>query len=187
MVRMSTMVDLDRVWTLDDLAELSDELCKRVEIVDGVLLVSPPPVPRHTYVGDILFGLLFNAAPAGLHVSGSDAGFQFGRSYRKPDLSVLHTSAYRTSRALLDTSDLVLAVEIESPSSITTDRITKPAQYAAAGIEHYWRVETDPLRLITHSLVDGGYAEIGTWSPGEVAAITEPFPVEIAVAALLPS
>ncbi|WP_375496976.1 Uma2 family endonuclease [uncultured Jatrophihabitans sp.] len=184
---MSPMLDLDRIWTLDDLADLSDEFCKRVEIVDGLLIVSPPPVPRHTYVGDILFVLLANAAPAWLHVSGSDAGFEFGRSYRKPDLSVLHTSAYRTSRALLDTADLVLAVEIESPSSITTDRITKPAQYAAAGIAHYWRVETDPLRLVTYRLGDGAYAETGAWSVGEVAAIDEPFAAEIDVAALFPS
>jgi Uma2 family endonuclease len=38
--------------------------------------------------------------------------------------------------------------EVESPSSLTEDRVTKPAQYAAAGIRHYWRIETDRQRLV---------------------------------------
>ncbi|MEV6210743.1 Uma2 family endonuclease [Kitasatospora sp. NPDC051914] len=38
----------------------------------------------------------------------------------------------------------MVAVEIASPSTRVTDRKMKPALYAAAGIEHYWRLELDP-------------------------------------------
>jgi Putative restriction endonuclease len=30
-----------------------------------------------------------------------------------------------------------------SPGSVTTDQTDKPAEYAAAGIRHYWRLEND--------------------------------------------
>jgi Uma2 family endonuclease len=39
--------------------------------------------------------------------------------------------------------EVLLAVEIVSPTSVGMDRITKPAIYAGAGIPCYWRVETD--------------------------------------------
>jgi Uma2 family endonuclease len=45
---------------------------------------------------------------------------------------------YRHDSPLVAPADVLLAVEIESPSSLTADRITKPAQYAALGIAHYW-------------------------------------------------
>ncbi len=35
----------------------------------------------------------------------------------------------------------MLVVEVMSPGSVTADQIDKPAEYAAAGIEHFWRVE----------------------------------------------
>ena len=57
--------------------------------------------------------------------------------------------------ALVVPADVLLAIEIESPSSVTTDRITKPAQYAAGGIGHFWRLETAPLRLHTPRRVHG--------------------------------
>jgi Uma2 family endonuclease len=37
----------------------------------------------------------------------------------------------------------LLLVEIMSPSSVTTDQIDKPAEYATFGIQHFWRVESD--------------------------------------------
>lgn len=33
-----------------------------------------------------------------------------------------------------------------SPGSVTTGQTDKPAEYAAAGIRHYWRIEHDPAQ-----------------------------------------
>jgi len=52
---------------------------------------------------------------------------------------------------LLSPAEVLLAVEVVSPGSVTTDRITKPAQYAAAGIANFWRVETEPDELVLPS------------------------------------
>ncbi len=44
-----------------------------------------------------------------------------------------------------------LVIEVMSPGSITADQVDKPAEYAAAGIPHFWRVEntTDDVRGLT--------------------------------------
>ena len=74
-----------------------------------------------------------------------------------------------------------LAVEIVSPGSVTTDRVTKPAQYAAAGIRHFWRVETRPVSLTAYALDGSTYRELGTWGAGETAHLAEPSPAEIPI------
>jgi hypothetical protein len=66
------------------------------------------------------------------------------------------------------------------------DRIVKPAKYAAAGVANYWRIEQTPLSLTAYRATDGVYAEVGTWSGGDVAMLTEPFPVTIEISRLAP-
>jgi Uma2 family endonuclease len=107
-------------------------------------------------------------------------------SYRIPDVTVLADRVFRDDVHIVSPVDVLLAVEVESPSSVTEDRITKPAQYAAGGIAHYWRIETNPLRLNAYQLMGVVYAPTGSWTAGEIARIDRPFRVDIDVAALLP-
>ena len=83
---------------------------------------------------------------------------------------------------------MVLAVEVESPSSRTNDRVVKPVEYAAAGVEHYWRVVPDdgPL-LVVHRLdpSTGAYRVVGEFRGDEEAVLDEPFPVRLRPADLL--
>lgn len=44
---------------------------------------------------------------------------------------------------MISPTDVELVIEIVSPGSVTEDRITKPAQYAAQGIGAFWRIEID--------------------------------------------
>ena len=62
---------------------------------------------------------------------------------------------------------VLLAVEVVSAGSVTTDRVTKPAEYAQAGIPHFWRVDAlrGPL-LEAFDLQAGAYRSVGTWSQG---------------------
>lgn len=82
--------------------------------------------------------------------------------------------------------DVVLAVEVVSPSSVTTDRVTEPTQYAAVGIDHYWRVEPSegPL-LAVYERVGGSYVERGTWPGGQEAVLERAFPVRLVTRDLL--
>jgi len=91
--------------------------------------------------------------------------------------------------ALLQVADVELAIEIVSPGSLTTDRITKPAQYAAAGIPAFWRVETAQQVSVTAYALQPGhtvYTELGTWTEGQVMRLAEPFELKLAIDDLVP-
>jgi Uma2 family endonuclease len=61
-----------------------------------------------------------------------------------PDVLVVARDAGLANRSgILDADDVALVVEIVSPGSRTTDRLTKPVLYALAGIASFWRVELD--------------------------------------------
>jgi Uma2 family endonuclease len=77
-----------------------------------------------------------------------------------------------------------VAVEVESPGSRIEDRVTKPAIYAQHGIQHFWRVEQDPLQVVVHRLVSGD-AYVAE-RPTDRLAVAEPFPVDVSLADLLP-
>lgn len=109
-------------WTYEDLEELPDDGC-RYEIVDGGLVVSPPPPLRHEFVVEQLKVVLRAAAPAQWRVL--SPGVHLGRSYRLPDVVVLRADVDR-SVGTAEPGDVLLAVEVVSPGSVTTDRVTKP-------------------------------------------------------------
>jgi Uma2 family endonuclease len=174
---MQTLAGMRRSWTVQDLRELDVEDWRRYEIVDGALLVSPPPTGKHELTSEEVRAAIRGALPVGLAVIGP-MGIGIERSYLIPDLVVAQRTRVR-SVDHLDPADALLVVEVVSPGSVTTDRVTKPAQYAAAGIPAFWRVETDPISVSAYVLRAGTYAEVGTWGLGETARITEPFPVKI--------
>ena len=164
-------------WTVDDLPELDG----RCELVDGALVVTPPPELRHDRMASALHALLRSAAPADLAVLPA-AGVRFGqRDYRQPDVVVYDRRAHERDRLLA--TDVVLAVEVMSPGSVSTDRVTKPAQYAAAGIPHFWRLELDPLVLVVHRLADDAYEVAGQYD--DEVELLDPVTVRFRLATLL--
>lgn len=77
---------------------------------------------------------------------------------------------------------MLLAVEIVSPGSETTDRVVKLDQYARSGIPFYWRVELTAtgIPVVYSYLLDPSsrrYRDSEVFT-GLVKA-TVPFPVEI--------
>jgi Uma2 family endonuclease len=83
--------------------------------------------------------------------------------------------------------EVILAVEIVSPTSVGMDRITKPAIYAGAGIPFYWRIETDGgIAVHTYKIdpMHEVYQPTGTF--GDVIDTPEPWPVTIPISRLTP-
>jgi hypothetical protein len=74
-------------------------------------------------------------------------------------------------------------VEVMSPSSVSNDRVTKPVQYAAANIPHFWRLEVDPLVLVVHRLAGSAYEVVGHYD--DEVELDEPVPVAFRLAELL--
>ena len=151
-------------WTTDDLPDVDF----RYELVDGALLVTPPPELPHVEIAESLGDLLKPLLPPGWRKATDPGVFFDRRNYREPDLVLYLPSARGKTR--LTAADVVLAVEVVSPGSRANDRVAKPAQYAAAGIPHYWRIEQDPLELVAHTLDGDVYREVGRFSDEVVLA-----------------
>ncbi|HVL82871.1 MAG TPA: Uma2 family endonuclease [Pseudonocardia sp.] len=168
-------------WTVDDLDELP-ESHHRYELTDGALTVSPSPSSLHQAVA-MRLGTALEAVAPEPYVVTQAVEIRFGRRLtRIPDVLVLRSD--QPARHWFAPAEVIVAVEIESPGSHVEDRTTKPALYALFGIAHYWRVELDPPRVTRYEIGAGDRYRIS--AEGERLAATEPFPVDVAVADLLP-
>ncbi len=164
-------------WTVDDLPDVEF----RYELVDGALLVTPPPVPRHQEASAALLMVLAPLLPPSWRAA-VDPGLWFDqRNYREPDVLVYDRAA--SGRGRIVPAEVHLAVEVMSPGSVSTDRVAKPAQYAAAGISHFWRLELDPLVLVVHRLAGQSYEVVGRYE--DEVALDEPVPVAFRLGTLL--
>jgi Uma2 family endonuclease len=168
-------------WTVDDLDAFL-ESNRRYELTDGALTVSPSPSSLHQAVAMRLGSRLEAVAPEPLAVT-LGVEIRFGRQLtRIPDAMVLRSD--QPGRHWFAASEVLLAVEIESPGSHLEDRATKPALYAQYGIPHYWRIELRPPLVNVYGIGNSNcYQMIGA---GPRLSVNEPFSFDIAVAELLP-
>lgn len=161
---MSSIFEHPGPWRFDELAELPDD-GRRYEVVDGALIVTPPPGHLHQRVGAELLRQLVLTCPPQWRVV-YEWPLPLGTDGRVPDLAVVRSDvpARGTSRPYpIDPEHVGLVVEVVSPSSRKTDRFAKPGEYAEAGVPLFWRVETEPdVVLHGYRLVDGSYAETST-------------------------
>jgi Uma2 family endonuclease len=149
---------------------LPEEVCRRIEVVDGAIIVSAAPRRLHQVIGRRLANTLEAACGTGLAVA-TDVDLRLRDVpllNRRPDIVVYDASL--PDDAVLRPQHCTLVVEVMSPGSVTTDQTDKPAEYAAAGIRHYWRVELDPaesvLSVFSYRLdpTTGTYASAGLHS-----------------------
>lgn len=175
--------------TLEDLLHLPDD-APRVELVDGVIQVTPSPTLGHQNIASMLWAWLRTRAPEHLAATQAVGVALSSNSCRQPDV-LLHRADVRLDRTFLLPNDVVLAVEIASPSTRRVDRFAKPGEYAAAGIPHYWRVEQDPVHVYAYRLtgrlgpLDERRYELVADSP-ELTELTEPFPIKLPIAEITP-
>ena len=161
-------------WTAERVrAELVDErrASPRYEFIDGRLLVSPSPAYSHQVAVRELYDLLGPYVRThGLGEvawSPSDVEVVPG-TMAQPDLYVVPVDEARRLRApgYRAVQQVVLAVEVLSPSSGRMDRVIKRAHYQRAGVPQYWVVDlltrafevSEPgeilgARLYTHQVV----------------------------------
>jgi len=160
----------------------TQEQCAGIEIVDGMVVVSPSASKRHNRLARVIANALDAAGGEGWN---ADTDFDVRLqdvplNNRRPDVTV-----YRADTIdLLPTrpEHVLLVVEVVSPGSETTDRIVKADQYARAGIAFYWRVEqaaTGAPLIYTYVLDPAS----GTYREGDVFAgavkLAAPFTVDL--------
>jgi Uma2 family endonuclease len=169
-------------WTVDDLARLPDDGL-RYELVDGVLLVSPAPRPRHQRAVLKLALLLRESCPDSLEVFIAPLDFQPTRRRSfQPDVLVVRVEDIGEENVQ---QPPVLAVEVLSPGTRARDQLLKRGVYAESGIPSYWLVDPDAPSLTVLWLgEDGGYDEVAMVHGDEAYDATRPFAVSVRPAAL---
>jgi Uma2 family endonuclease len=137
------------IYYTADMVRALPEDGNRYEVVYGELLVTPAPRPWHEIVQRRVLVAL--ASYLGRHpvgeVLGSRADISWGPDVLvSPDVFVVPLEQART----LDWSkmrDLLLVVEVLSPSSAKHDRFLKRRRYQEAGIPLYWIVDADERQV----------------------------------------
>ena len=127
--------------TAEQYATWTEEQCAGIEIVDGMVLVSPSASKRHNRLARLLANALDAAAGADWN---ADTDFDVRLqdvplNNRRPDVTVYRADTIDVTPTRPE--HVLLVVEVVSPGSETTDRIVKADQYARAGIPFFWRVE----------------------------------------------
>jgi len=150
------------VITLDDLTAMNaaDAHGRRYETsAEGVLTIAPPPTIGHAVIASRLMAWLLTAGwPAEqiLQVPGLRIPGPAGEGGRIPDLTVW-SRPQPPAGVWQSAADLLLVIEIVSPASEGTDRVTKVTEYASAGIPQYWTVGRDAANTVTlYRLNSGG-------------------------------
>lgn len=157
---------IGEVLTADEYDALPEN--SRRELVDGVIRMQATPTFRHQEVVDALRLALKRSCPPELRVTREQEIRLSDRLRRNPDVLVVDAGAATARRSRYLPEEVVLAIEVVSPGSESQDRREKPAEYATAGIAHYWRVETDPEIVVhTFRLGDTGYVETGVFTEGD--------------------
>ncbi|MFD7921581.1 Uma2 family endonuclease [Streptomyces sp. NPDC059740] len=118
----------------------SEEQCADIEIVDGMVVVTPSAPLRHNRLARILANALDAAAGPDWN---ADTDFDVRLqdvplTNRRPDVIVYRAETIDLTPTRPE--HVLLVAEVVSPGSETTDRIVKVVQYAKAGIPFYWRV-----------------------------------------------
>ncbi|HEX7659488.1 MAG TPA: Uma2 family endonuclease [Pseudonocardiaceae bacterium] len=185
---MATIEYPDHLLSIAEYTQLGETEQGYTELLEGRLLMSPSPTPRHNLVVKRLSRQLDAQLPNDLEtLQDIDIDLELApRGHpgfsRRPDLIVVRQSAVKrvdSEGGMLRASEVVIVGEIVSPGSVRTDCVAKRGEYAEAAIPHYWIIDaTDPISLIDcfepskHRYRDSG--EIT-----EVFRTTDPFPLTI--------
>jgi len=167
---------------LEDVLNLPDD-APRVELRDGVMIVVPSPTIGHQNIGNLLWAWFRQHAPQEF-MAVTAVGVAVGlRDSLEPDVLLLDATVANSNHYVMPT-EVVIAVEVVSPGTKRRDRLEKPAEYAAAGVTHFWRIEQDPVHVFAYDLVDGRY-ELVTDSDTELV-LSAPFEVKLPIREITP-
>lgn len=168
----------------------------RYEVINGELIASPAPNPRHQRMGDRLCRLLTDNAPSGTETVTATA-VRCGQDGLVLVPDVVVGCFDPLSGSVIEVAEVLAVVEVVSPGSRRRDRSAKPEIYAAAGIPTFWRVELDPFPgqlpteeppvVLVYALVGSEYQLAARLAAGSLSRADLPYPVEFDPAALLRS
>lgn len=162
---------LVKTYTLEEFWQLPDPPDRsKLELIAGVLYMSPPPEYTHDNIVSRLNSLLVlelaRLGHKGRIYAPRAAIWTSDRTYLEPDLFYLSAE----TAATLDpehrtTADLV--IEVISPGSAIYDRNTKADTYAALGVKELWLVDEVGERIEVRVLRGDRYGDGQVFARGD--------------------
>jgi Uma2 family endonuclease len=171
-----------RAYTVEDVFALPDD-APRVELLDGVLSVVPSPSGGHQKINYRVVAWLERNAPGDLEALMAVGVITGYRDTLEPDVTLLRKPV-DFDHHYYPAAQVLLAVEIVSPSTKRRDRMEKPLMYATAGIPHFWRIEQNPIHVFAYDLIDGEYKLVAD-SDSELV-LTAPFEIKLPIRDITP-
>ena len=163
-------------FTFDDLDAMPDDGLQ-YELVDGMLLVTPAPLPKHQQgLFEIAFQLRLRC-PRDLQVFVAPVDFRpTSRRSLQPDVLVVRREDVGPTNIQ---RPLQLAVEVLSPSTRSKDLLLKRQLYADAAIPTYWIFDPQVPSLTVLRLDGDKYVEHVVVSGPDAYETDLPYPVRI--------
>lgn len=158
----------------------------RVEIIEGVIVMTPPPGKPHNKVNSRVIKALAKVVPDDWELA-TTLGVEIpaaGESY-EPDLAVVPVKVLDAGLPgdLVVADQLLLAVEITSWSNAKTDRETKLRGYALGGVPLYLLIDRfragGPAVLLYSHPESGRYQESCRVPFGKTMELPDPFNVTL--------
>ena len=165
---------------------LPEDEVLRLELVEGVLVMSPQPCSWHQHAGNRVTHRSNDQLPPAL-IALAEVEVVLTEeplTIRVPDVIVTRAKLFDTNPPRYAASDVLLAVELLSDGTRRVDRVLKFSEYADAGIPQYWIIDlVERTTLLAYVLVDGTYELSGEHS-GQVALDVAGHPVLLDLDAL---
>ncbi|MEV3860522.1 Uma2 family endonuclease [Streptomyces sp. NPDC050095] len=167
-----------RRWERTD----APEGCK-VEIIEGIVTVPPPPSEEHNDAAELVTEVLWPARPEGCGIYQTLGLIAEGAAgLYIPDLCVVPKAALRQKRRV-QAAEAELVVEITSKGNANHDRIKKVHGYATAGVPLYLLLDPwlsgRPTATLYGDPSNGTYRVLASVEYGEELALPAPFEVTL--------
>lgn len=174
---------LDRALDLEDLDATPDD-GNRYEVLDGALVMTPPPGFGHqTSVLELAVLLCAAARPVALRVVVAPFAWRIAPgNVPEPDLMVVAPEAV-TERAIV--APPLLVVEVLSPTGRNRDLSEKRRIYADGGAAWYWLLDPAVPSLTVLRLDGADYVEHAVVAGSDAYESDEPFPIRVIPAELV--
>jgi Uma2 family endonuclease len=170
-------------WHFEDLLGLSLDSSQHIELIDGAFIPMSPPSKFHVQVIRNLQAVLDRQCPAGLRADSEKTVRIDDDNGPQADVLVVPAGTHdeQEPAGWYDGSDVILAVEVESPSSRARDRERKPQIYAKAAIKYLWRIENSGDRpvIYTAELDSASLAYDVTGIFHHRLKLSVPFPIDL--------
>lgn len=178
------LADLEQLWQTLDLPG------RRVELIDGQIVVSPTATVRHSAAIDALIDQVFESKRRRGWRLHTNLAVHIPRTRERliPDLMIAPKDAPSFGESELLAPGALLAAEVVSPSSRRQDRVAKPRACAQGDIPLYLLIDNlaDPPAVTLFSQPgQDGYRHSQTAAAGQPLRLPAPFAISLDTARLL--